>query len=83
MCGSKVGNQDVEAARAVAKSSMFGRIGNASFSDVLLKNLKGADVDSTAVEVDLSRGLGMNVAILQDKGKYRALMVLGSNLDPV
>ncbi len=77
VCGGKGGNQAVQAERAGAKSAMIRRIGNDSCGEVRLKNLMGAEVDSTAVAVDARKGSGMSVAILQDKGGYGAVMVLG------
>ena len=80
VCGGKGSNQAVQAAKAGASTAMISCIGQDSFGQMLLANLKASGVNSNAVTVDPHTGSGMSVAILQDDGDYGAVIVSGANL---
>ena len=79
-CGGKGGNQAVAAAKAGAKTSMIGAVGDDDFGEALLANLDRAGVDRASVATLAGTGSGMSVAIFDDGGDYGAVIVSGSNL---
>lgn len=79
-CGGKGGNQAVAAARAGAKVTMIGAVGDDAFGAELLANLKKHGVDHRWVATVPGVKSGMSVAIFDADGDYGAVIVSGANL---
>ena len=78
--GGKGLNQAVEAARAGARTSMIGAVGDDPFGRGLLDHLDRCGVDRTHVRVAADERSGMSVAITEQHGDYGAVIVSGVNL---
>lgn len=78
--GGKGRNQAVAAATAGAGVAMIGVIGNDQFGATLRADLDGRRIDHTRLRVSLAEGSGMSVALFDETGDYRAVIVSGSNL---
>jgi ribokinase len=78
--GGKGRNQAVAAARTGASVAMIGAIGDDQFGSALRADLEGRRIDHSRLRVSHAAGTGMSVALFDETGDYRAVIVSGSNL---
>ncbi|MBN9316268.1 MAG: bifunctional hydroxymethylpyrimidine kinase/phosphomethylpyrimidine kinase [Devosia sp.] len=78
--GGKGRNQAVAAARAGAVTAMIGAVGQDDFGRELLADLGSRGIDCARVRVSDAAGSGMSVALFDETGDYRAVIVSGANL---
>jgi len=78
--GGKGANQAVATARLGGQVSMVGRVGDDAFADVLLDNLKSAEVDSTFVTRDLKTASGVALIVVDDQGENSIVVASGANM---
>jgi ribokinase len=78
--GGKGLNQATAAAKAGAKVSMVGAVGNDYMGRGLVEGLIDANVDCSHVRVARDIGTGISVAITEKGGDYGAVIVSGANL---
>ncbi len=79
VCGGKGANQAVAAARAGAKVSMIGRVGDDSFSQRLMDNLCREQIDCGAVQTTEHCASGLAVVAVEHSGQNAILVVPGAN----
>jgi len=78
--GGKGRNQAVAAARAGAETVMIGAVGDDDFGRELVADLGRRGIDHAPVRVTGAVGTGMSVALFDETGDYRAVIVSGANL---
>ena len=76
--GGKGANQAVAAARHGAQVAMLGRVGNDSFADLLLDNLKENDVDFHFVRRDAA-STGTAIIVVDTNGQNSIVLSAGAN----
>lgn len=76
--GGKGANQAVAAARHGTRVSMLGRVGNDSFGDFLLDNLKANQVDFQNVQRD-NASTGTAVIVVDSNGQNSIILSAGAN----
>ena len=76
--GGKGGNQALAAARMGAQVAMAGRVGDDTFAQTILTDLRTAGVDHAQVR-QVPGATGMSVAIVEAQGEYGAVVVPGVN----
>lgn len=78
-CGGKGANQAVMAARLGMKTYLVGRVGNDTFGQELLRNLKESGVICDRVLVDPSTHSGVAVITVEDSGENTIILAPGAN----
>lgn len=78
--GGKGRNQAVAAARTGASVAMIGAVGDDQFGAELRADLDSRRIDHSRLRVSHAAGTGMSVALFDETGDYRAVIVSGSNL---
>lgn len=76
--GGKGANQAVAAARHGAQVSMLGRVGNDSFGDFLLDNLKENNVDISRIRRD-DASTGTAIIVVDSNGQNNIVLSAGAN----
>lgn len=79
-CGGKGANQAIAAAQAGAAVAMIGCVGADEPGRIMIDNLAAHRVDHTHVRAVGGLSSGMSVALADDDGDYRAVIVSGANL---
>lgn len=79
ICGGKGANQAVAASRAGGAVTMIGRVGDDTFANRLVANLKDAGIQSEHVLRTNNCASGIAVVAVEDSGQNSIMVVPGSN----
>lgn len=77
--GGKGANQAIAAAKAGAKTRMFGYVGADGFGDLLLSSLTEAGVDISNIARSSDHPSGIATILLENSGENRIIIIPGSN----
>jgi ribokinase len=78
IAGGKGANQAVAAARLGANVSMLGRVGNDTFGDFLLDNLRQNNVDAAHIQRD-DASTGTAIIVVDENGQNSIVLSAGAN----
>jgi ribokinase len=78
--GGKGANQAVAAARLGGQVNMVGRVGEDTFADALLDNLKSSGVDTGFVRRDSNSPTGVALIVVDDAGENVIVVASGANM---
>lgn len=78
--GGKGANQAVAASRLGGQVNMIGRVGNDTFAEILLDNLKSSGVEAGYVQRDANSATGVALIVVDDSGENIIVVASGANM---